>query len=120
MGRIELPAGHSLSDAVTTIVQPTAIRLDKKSRLLAIAWSDGSNSEYAWDALREGCPCALCRSSEDSNARSSPFVFDLTPVQAYELEQVELVGNYALKLVWNDGHSSGIYTWDYLHLMSSR
>ena len=47
-------------------------------------------------------------------------MFDLTPVQAYELEQIEVVGNYALKLVWNDGHSSGIYTWDYLHLMSSR
>ena len=120
MGRIKLPAGHSLSDVVSTIVHPTAIRLDKKSRLLAIAWSDGNNSEYAWDALREGCPCAGCRSTEDSSASPNLFVFDLTPVQAYELEQIEVVGNYALKLVWNDGHSSGIYTWDYLHLMSSR
>jgi DUF971 family protein len=38
----------------------------------------------------------------------------LQSVQASELERLELIGNYALQLFWKDGHSFGIYPWDYL------
>lgn len=40
---------------------------------------------------------------------------DLIPLQTYTVERVEIVGNYALQFVWDDGHNSGIYTWDYLY-----
>lgn len=119
MGSSQLPAGHPLSGAVSAIVRPTSIRLYKKTRLLAIEWSDGHSGEYAWDGLREACPCAGCRvGHEEVDAKVNPMVFNLTSLQAYELERIELIGNYALKLVWNDGHSAGIYTWSYLRGIS--
>jgi DUF971 family protein len=40
---------------------------------------------------------------------------DLIPLQNYQVEKLELVGNYALQFIWNDGHHTGIYTWDYLY-----
>ncbi len=39
----------------------------------------------------------------------------LTPARSYEVEHVEIVGNYALQLFWDDGHHAGIYTWEYLY-----
>ena len=44
-----------------------------------------------------------------------PKLSDLVPLQPYTVEQLELVGNYALQFFWNDGHHAGIYTWDYLY-----
>jgi len=40
---------------------------------------------------------------------------DLIPTRHYQVERLELVGNYALQFFWNDGHNTGIYTWEYLH-----
>jgi DUF971 family protein len=38
----------------------------------------------------------------------------LTPRRSYTIENLELVGNYALQPFWDDGHHTGLYTWDYL------
>jgi DUF971 family protein len=38
----------------------------------------------------------------------------LLPKRSYKVEKLELVGNYALQPVWDDGHHTGIYTWEYL------
>jgi DUF971 family protein len=40
---------------------------------------------------------------------------DLIPLRSYAAERVELVGNYALQFFWDDGHHTGLYTWDYLY-----
>ena len=97
---------------------PTLLQLDKKRRLLVIEWGTGNLREYAWDVLRKVCPCAGCRSKRGQvSVSSDPMVFNLTPVNSYELEQIEVIGNYAIKLMWSDGHSTGIYSWDYLHGM---
>ena len=119
MGRSELLAGDSLTTDMSESLQPKAIRLEKGRRLLAIEWGDGHNSEYSWDGLRESCPCAGCRSSQEkARIPSEDLVLRLLPVRSYELDRVEVVGNYALKFVWSDGHSTGIYTWGYLRGMS--
>lgn len=40
---------------------------------------------------------------------------DLDPTRPYTAQKLELVGNYALQFFWDDGHHTGIYTWDYLY-----
>ncbi len=39
----------------------------------------------------------------------------LTPARSYHVESLEVIGNYALQFFWDDGHHTGIYTWEYLH-----
>jgi len=99
-------------------LRPNAIRLDKKRRVLEIPWNDGQSSEYAWDGLRAACPCAGCRGGHaNMGAAPDATVFSLTPVPSFTLDSVEITGNYALKLYWSDGHSTGIYSWEYLRAL---
>ncbi len=41
-------------------------------------------------------------------------ILKLTPARSYMIESIEMIGNYALQPRWDDGHHTGIYTWDYL------
>lgn len=95
--------------------RPTAIQISKSRRLLVIPWDDGHTSQYPFDGLREACPCVNCRGGhENMGAPPDPNVFSLTPVKSYELLGADLVGNYALQLLWSDGHKDGLFTWEYL------
>lgn len=82
---------------------------------IEIAWSDGHTASYSPRLLRDACPCATCREQ-----RAAPPVKPLLTVLAPE-ETVPLavtgmkpVGQYAYSIEFSDGHSSGIYTLDYL------
>jgi DUF971 family protein len=92
-------------------LRPTRITASRSRRLLTVDWSDGHHSEFPFSLLRESCPCAQCRGEP-----GSPRLIRIplgTP-GATDLEQVTSVGNYAIQLTWKDGHSFGIYTWEYL------
>ncbi len=77
---------------------------------LEIVWSDGHKSSYSTYDLRIGCRCANCvdewNGTPKLNRENIPT--DVHPVT------VESVGRYGLKMVWSDGHSTGIYSFDYL------
>lgn len=77
-----------------------------------IAWSDGVTSRIPFDVLRRACPCAACRGEAGYAGRfaSDP---ELHPGED-ELADISLVGAYGLNVVWADGHSTGIYTFDHL------
>lgn len=79
---------------------------------VTIDWSDGHRSAYTLELLREKCPCASCTSGTHLKGPSS------SPFQLYKrvlkMEGVEPVGRYALQFKWNDGHSSGIYSFEHL------
>ncbi len=98
-------------------VTPTNITLNQTTRQLVIEWSDGRTCAYPIDPLRLACPCVECRGGHDYMGRQhDPKSLDeLIPLRTYEVERVELVGNYALQFFWDDGHHTGIYTWDYLY-----
>ena len=87
-----------------------------RSRGVQIDWRDGHRSDYALAWLRDHCPCAGCAGAHGT----PPQKTDLTanPFQmfkpALKMEAVEPVGNYALRINWNDGHNAGIYSYDYL------
>lgn len=87
-----------------------------RSRGVKIDWRDGHRSEYSLDYLRDKCPCASCTGAhgtppQRTSQPGSPFVM-YKP--ALKMASVEAVGNYAVRVTWNDGHNSGIYSFDYL------
>jgi DUF971 family protein len=81
---------------------------------LAIKWDDGGENFIPLEQLRRGCPCAGCKGEVDimGNVYKNPGKI-LTP-KAFELVRIVSVGGYAVQPVWADGHSTGIYSFDYL------
>jgi DUF971 family protein len=89
--------------------------LKPESELLEISWRDGHDSSYPLRYLRSHCPCAACRNDREE-ARKNPFRVlpaGQRPASA-GMANIEGVGQYGLRFVWNDGHNTGIYTLEYL------
>jgi DUF971 family protein len=89
-----------------------------KSRGIDIDWKDGHHSFYPVVYLRDWCPCATCAGTHGTEPRKKTSEAPANPFQMYtpriKMDSIEQSGNYALHIAWNDGHSSGIYSWDYL------
>lgn len=87
--------------------------LDDAQQTLEVTWGDAHASSYALKYLRAECPCAACR-SERQDAKDNPFHVLKGGLPSADLRNVEPVGRYGLRLVWADGHDTGIYTFEYL------
>ena len=94
----------------------TPIDLDlKKDEGLTIRWSDGVSSYYPIAYLRRLSPSADMRELRKAMQHNPLTVLPGAPKGgAITATGAELVGNYALKVAFSDGHASGIYTWEYL------
>ncbi len=92
---------------------PKTIKLAAGNNTLTIQWSDGHFSAYPYRYLRDKCPCATC-SELGPPTTTAPSPFPMFGVKPLKPDRAELVGRYAVQLYWNDGHSSGIYTFDFL------
>ena len=88
---------------------PTEITLHQKSKTLEIAFDDGARYTLPFEFLRVFSPSA--------EVRGHGLGQEVLQVgkQGVNLTDVTPVGSYALKLTFDDGHDSGLYTWDYLH-----
>jgi DUF971 family protein len=80
---------------------------------LAIAWSDATEQYLSLRALREACPCALCEGEPDLIGKNLVVKKELTP-ESVVLKKYDFVGGYGVQFFWGDGHSSGIYSFQYL------
>jgi DUF971 family protein len=98
------------------MVRPTAITLNKTDSYLEIRWNDGVTCRYPLGQLREACPCVECRGGHQfmGSAYDPANLLELKPKRSYTITGLDQVGNYALQPSWDDGHTTGIYTWDYL------
>jgi DUF971 family protein len=100
------------------VIRPANITLDKPSSTLIITWPDNQHCYYPLPQLREACPCVECRGGHANMGRAGDpedlLTLTLTPARSYVVENVMLVGNYAIQFFWDDGHHTGIYTWEYL------
>lgn len=91
---------------------PTKLRSPRGASVTEIDWSDSAVTRYAHQTLRALCPCAQCQGHDrgirwlESIERASKLTLEIS-----ELEQV---GNYAIGFTWADGHTGGIYTFEYL------
>ena len=95
-------------------ITPSSISADREKKLMIIAWSDGRTCEYPFSALREACPCATCRGESPDSEEADPLALPMIDTRATMIKNIELVGNYALTIEWEDGHHFGIYNWEYL------
>jgi DUF971 family protein len=88
-----------------------AIRSPRGARVTEIDWVDGHKSTYPHAVLRGYCPCAGCQGHE------GPIRFHAPSDTQQEIEDIELVGNYAVRLQWFDGHGSGLYSFRFLRAL---
>ena len=88
---------------------PTGITLHKQSRQLEIAFDDGENYSLPFEFLRIHSPSAEVRGHGPGQE-----VLQIGKKNVVLLE-VEPVGHYALRLIFDDTHATGLYTWEYLH-----
>lgn len=99
---------------MSDLITPTNLKL-KKDEKLSIDWSDGTHSEFTIAMLRKFCPCASCKELRQQMSRSRLTVLPPgTRSGPVIVEKAEMVGNYALRLTWSDGHATGIYSFSYL------
>lgn len=91
--------------------KPLAIRSPRGARSTEIDWADGHRSIYPHVILRGYCPCAGCQ----GHTGDIRFVQPTDPQQ--ELDEIQVVGGYAISLSWFDGHASGIYSFKYLRAL---
>lgn len=80
---------------------------------LALVFDNGREIYLPLPMLRRACPCAACQGEPDALGRVVRPHVEYGP-GAFDLRRYEVVGGYALQLFWGDGHSTGIYSFDYL------
>lgn len=94
-----------MSESENTHISPTEIKLHQKSRLLEIAYSDGFRFQYPCEYLRVFSTAAEVKVMEK-------------PVHGKQMVNISLLdpqGSYALKISFDDGHDTGIFSWGTLH-----
>ncbi|HEX4376118.1 MAG TPA: DUF971 domain-containing protein [Steroidobacteraceae bacterium] len=95
-------------------VKATEIRLRRRSRLLEVSFDDGSRYELPFELLRVHSPSA------EVQGHSPEQRVLVTGKQDVLVQAVEPVGQYAVKLSFDDGHDTGLYTWKYLYELGSK
>ena len=87
---------------------PTEIKLRKRSRILEVVFDDGERFELSFEYLRVYSPSAEVRGHGPGQERLQ------VGKEAVVLRAVEPVVHYAVRLVFDDGHNTGLYSWKYL------
>jgi DUF971 family protein len=87
---------------------PTELKVDKDRRLLAVAFDDGANFDLPAELLRVISPSAEVQGHSPEQRVTVPGK------KAVRILRIEPVGNYAARIVFDDGHDTGLYTWTYL------
>ncbi len=90
---------------------PTEIKLHQKSRYLEVAFDSGERFELTCEYLRVYSPSAEVRGHSEAEA-----VLQIGKANV-NITRIEPVGTYAVILHFDDGHNSGIYSWDWLHYL---
>jgi DUF971 family protein len=94
-------------------IQATEIRLQKKSRQLVVAFADGSRFELPFEYLRVYSP-----SAEVKGHGPGQEVLQIGK-ESVSISNIEPIGRYAIRLLFDDGHDTGLYTWEYLFELGS-
>lgn len=90
-------------------VEPREIRQEGDAGL-SIIWADGEECSYQAPELRRACPCAQCVNEWTGERMLKPEEI----AEDLSINDISLVGRYALSFIWSDGHETGIYSFRYL------
>ena len=89
---------------------PLNISVKEKTKLV-INWNDDTNTIIKLTNLRKNCPCAVCKAEKDEQSKSYiPIYSD----EQITISNLKVIGQYALKVEWKDGHQTGLYEFDFL------
>ncbi len=91
---------------------PKSIKIEDKN--LIIIWQNDKKTAIGLEYLREQCPCANCKGETILLRTIRPPKRISTGEAMYKIKSIDLVGNYAVKISWADGHDTGVYSWEYL------
>jgi DUF971 family protein len=92
----------------STQAWPTELRLSKDRRTLAVTFDNGERFELPAEYLRVKSPSAEVQGHSPEERKTVPGKRDVM------ILEIQPIGNYAVRLVFDDMHSTGIYAWDYL------
>ncbi len=95
-------------------IKATEIKLRRRSRVLEVSFADGARFELPFEFLRVHSPSA------EVQGHSPEQRVLVTGKQDVLVQSVEPVGQYAVKLSFDDGHDTGLYTWKYLYELGSQ
>jgi DUF971 family protein len=90
-------------------VEPREI-MQESDALVRITWADGRACRYTAPDLRRACPCAQCVNEWTGERVLKPEAIS----EQLIINNVAIVGRYALNFQWSDGHETGIYSFRYL------
>lgn len=93
---------------------PTELRLRKSARVLEVDFDDGHSFTLPAELLRVESPSAEVQGHGASQKKTVPGK------RTVGIERIEPVGTYAVRLVFSDGHDTGLFTWDYLHELGEK
>jgi len=94
--------------------QPVDLVLHQRSKVLEVSFDDGASYRLPCEYLRVYSPSAEVRGHGPGQGTLQIGKEDVN------INEIEPVGNYAVRLVFDDGHDSGLYTWDYLYLLGKQ
>lgn len=92
---------------------PEKIKLHKQE-YLEVMWDDGKIHKFPLTFLRDESPDAGNKGETILWKHYAPPPKEKTKPEGYEIEKIEMVGNYAIQIKWKDGYDYGIYSWDLL------
>jgi DUF971 family protein len=95
---------------VTNVLPPSSLTLNKSAQTLMLTWHDGESAEISAQQLRRYCACSSCRAARR--------VGMLLVTDQFAIDNIALMGNASLQIIFQDGHDRGIYPWGYLRAIA--
>ncbi|MBA6413935.1 DUF971 domain-containing protein [Parahaliea sp. F7430] len=99
---------------MTNTLRPQDIKLHRRSRELELCYADGSSYRLSCEFLRVHSPSAEVRGHGEGQEVLQ------TGKQKVNITGIKAVGHYAIQLIFDDGHDTGLYAWDYLYKLATQ
>jgi DUF971 family protein len=98
----------------------TKLDVTKDKGIMSVVWDDGSCQELQLGDLRRLCPCAVCEGNRAQQTADALHMISPDELNASAaISDVVPVGRYAIQIRWQDGHDTGIYTYDFLRALGT-
>ena len=96
---------------------PVNVDVDRAANAMVIEWEGGQKSTYTGEQLRWACPCAECHGEGGAPGRLDRV--EKLQDDELHLQDVTLIGQYALQIAFASGHATGLYTFTHLRKLGT-
>jgi DUF971 family protein len=93
---------------------PTELRLSKDKRTLAVTFDDGQSYSFEAEFLRVHSPSAEVQGHSPEQRRL------VAGMRNVAIRAVDPIGNYAVRITFDDGHNTGLFSWDYFRTLGAK